>query len=310
MPRLSNLLLLEIKDLRSGLAAAERTAQELTAYEDHLFLCASQRLAVLDMGLLAIHNRINSLPVSDLNSFLKLNWTLRRVSNSINKLERFRLWWVQHRQTSHDLDLSLLLLEADPVSDALIPVADCSSIKTKKIYSKFPPRQAFMDLTDEQWQLVQSHLPRKEIVTPGRPPQSMREVLDAIFWKIRTGAPWDQIPQEYPSHQTCYRYYTVWMREQRLKKIIRILGKDLRTRGGLDIRSAVSAGQIQVTRVGRKFYVSLVPHWQDTWKGSIALVILQFLFKELPPPPRPVAEKTSARLVYIQEFISSHKNLK
>lgn len=310
MPRLSDPLLAEIKYLRSGLAAAENTAQELTAYEDHLLHRVNQRLAVLDMIMLAIHDRIKGLPESDLNPFLKLNRAFCRVSNTINSLERFRIWLDRCRQSSQDLDVSLLLLEANPVSQAFVPATDCSSIKTKKIYSKFPPRQVSMDLTDEQWQLVQPHLPRAEIVTPGRPPQSMREILNAIFWKIRTGAPWDQIPLEYPSHQTCYRYYTVWMREARLKQVIKTLAQDLRTRGGLDVHSAVSTGQIQVTRVGRKFYVSLAPHWQDTWKGSTALVILQFLFKELPPPPGPVAEKKPSRLVYIREITSSHKNLK
>jgi transposase len=280
------------------------TPQELSVFEDNLLQDADRRLALLDKIFLEIYERMLRVPEKDLKSLLKYHSVFIRVFKKINYLERFRIWHKKRRQSSDDLNMALLFLEADSAPDS---EQDRSSIKTKKIYSKFPPRQAFMDLTDEQWQLVQHLLPQKEVATVGRPPQSMREVLDAILWKIRTGAPWDQIPPEYPSHQTCYRYYTAWTREECLDKIIKILARDLRNRGGLDIQSAAQSGEIQITRVGRKAYIVLPPRLQDTWRGSTALVILQFLFKKLPQPPKPVIENRPSKLANIQELIATRK---
>jgi putative transposase len=44
------------------------------------------------------------------------------------------------------------------------------------------------DLTDEQWALVEPLIP----VYPGGRPRktSLRDVLDAIFYSLRTGCPW------------------------------------------------------------------------------------------------------------------------
>jgi transposase len=62
-----------------------------------------------------------------------------------------------------------------------------------------------MDLTDEQWQVVEPLIP----VPPrrpdgrGRPRIDAREILNGILWVMRTGAPWRDMPERYPSYQTC-----------------------------------------------------------------------------------------------------------
>jgi transposase len=71
-----------------------------------------------------------------------------------------------------------------------------------------------MDLTDEQWQVVEPLIP----VPPrrpdgrGRPRIDAREILNGILWVMRTGAPWRDMPERYPSYQTCHRRFQEWVR--------------------------------------------------------------------------------------------------
>src|SRR5574341_765243 len=96
-----------------------------------------------------------------------------------------------------------------------------------------------MDLTDEQWQLVEPLLLPLPPRGRGRPPRDGRAVLNGILWKLCTGEPWYNLPPAYPSHQTCYRYYRQWQRAGLLREILARLEEDLRVRGGLDLQRAV-----------------------------------------------------------------------
>jgi putative transposase len=64
------------------------------------------------------------------------------------------------------------------------------------------------DLTDEQWELVAPHIP----VYPGGRPRktSMRDVLDAIFYVLRTGCQWRYLPKDFPPRSTVHDYFTDW----------------------------------------------------------------------------------------------------
>ena len=145
-----------------------------------------------------------------------------------------------------------------------------------------------MDLTDEQWQLIEPILPPPEPGPParGRPPQEARAVLNGILWKIRTGAAWDDLPPNYPSHQTCYRYYCAWKESGSLKAIIAALIKDLSERGGLDIKLAIRQGYIRFSPALGKIRVEFAPSLLDTWQASTALLVLQLALKKAGQKPK------------------------
>ena len=299
MPRISDPLLIHAKNLRDGFYAAEMTPRELASFETRLLHTVERRLAMLDAILVRVSELLKQSAQADLKKFLRLANSFFRVFNTANRLERFRQYLLQRQRENDEIALDLLLLEADDSADQI----NRSSIKTKKIYSKFPPRQAAMDLTDEQWQIIQHLLPRKKVLTPGRPPQSMREVLNAIFWKLRTGAPWDQIPSGYPSHQTCYRYYSVWEADGVLTSIIKVLGRDLERRGGVNLLRSLESGEMDIVRIGRKSHIRLPSRLQDTWKGSTVLVIMQYLYKK-----GDRSAGSSSRLSVVHQRISSQND--
>jgi putative transposase len=73
------------------------------------------------------------------------------------------------------------------------------------------------DLTDEQWRLVEPHIP----VYPGGRPRktSMRDVLDAILYVLRTGCQWRYLPKDFPPKSTVWGYFNQWRRNGTLDAI-------------------------------------------------------------------------------------------
>jgi len=69
-----------------------------------------------------------------------------------------------------------------------------------------------MDLTNEQWAVVAPHLPkpRQRADGKGRPRHDDRAVLNGILWVLRTGAPWKDLPDRYPSSSTCHLRFQEW----------------------------------------------------------------------------------------------------
>jgi transposase len=65
------------------------------------------------------------------------------------------------------------------------------------------------DLTDAEWALIEPYLP--PIKTVGRPRTTdLREVVNAIFYLLRSGCPWRLLPKEFPPRSTVQRYFYAW----------------------------------------------------------------------------------------------------
>jgi transposase len=73
------------------------------------------------------------------------------------------------------------------------------------------------DLTDEQWALVEPLIP---VYPGGRPRETpMRDVLDAIFYVLRTGCQWRFLPKDFPPKSTVWGYYDEWRHNGTLEAI-------------------------------------------------------------------------------------------
>jgi transposase len=64
------------------------------------------------------------------------------------------------------------------------------------------------ELTDERWELLKDLLP--EPAEKGRNRRDRRQVLNGIFWILRTGAPWRDVPERYGPWQTVYHCFNQW----------------------------------------------------------------------------------------------------
>ncbi|MFF2469812.1 IS5 family transposase [Streptomyces mirabilis] len=65
------------------------------------------------------------------------------------------------------------------------------------------------DLADEQWAVLEPLLLVSEV---GRRPVSQRKLIYGVRWRVRTGAPWRDLPAEYGPWQTVYGLFRRWQR--------------------------------------------------------------------------------------------------
>jgi putative transposase len=73
------------------------------------------------------------------------------------------------------------------------------------------------DLSDEQWALVKPLIP---VYASGRPRKtSMRAVVDAIFYLVRTGCQWRYLPKDFPPKSTVWEYFNAWRHNGTLERI-------------------------------------------------------------------------------------------
>ena len=61
------------------------------------------------------------------------------------------------------------------------------------------------ELTDDEWTAIKPMLPNKPRGVP-------RVNLNGIFWVLRSGAPWRDLPQEFGPYTTCYNRFVRWRR--------------------------------------------------------------------------------------------------
>jgi len=96
------------------------------------------------------------------------------------------------------------------------------------------------DLTDEQWKLVEPMLPRAK--PGGRPRKAdLREVVNALFYLVRSGCQWRMIPHEFPPWRTCYNYYRAWIESGTWDEIVYLLRSEVRTQAGRNDQPRVAA---------------------------------------------------------------------
>jgi transposase len=65
------------------------------------------------------------------------------------------------------------------------------------------------ELTDDEWTAIRPMLPNKP---RGVPRVNDRRVLNGIFWILRSGAPWRDLPDHFGPYTTCYNRFVRWRR--------------------------------------------------------------------------------------------------
>lgn len=68
------------------------------------------------------------------------------------------------------------------------------------------------DLTDAEWSFIEPLIPGEQRL--GRPARySKREILNAIFYLLRSGCSWRMLAHDLPPWRICYYYFMLWKRD-------------------------------------------------------------------------------------------------
>jgi transposase len=79
------------------------------------------------------------------------------------------------------------------------------------------------DLTDFEWRAIEPLLPNKP---RGVPRVDDRRVLNGIFWVLRSGAPWRDLPERYGPRTTCYNRFVRWRKAGVWDRLMDAITKD------------------------------------------------------------------------------------
>jgi putative transposase len=76
------------------------------------------------------------------------------------------------------------------------------------------------DMTDQEWEIVSRYIPKPIWYRNLQEPKhSRRDIVDAIFYRERTGCQWRNLPHDFPPWQTVFQYYWRWGKDGTLERL-------------------------------------------------------------------------------------------
>jgi transposase len=155
-----------------------------------------------------------------------------------------------------------------------------------------------MDLTEEQWELIEPMIPPrlKRADGKGRPPAEPRALLNGMLWILRTGAPWKDLPSRYGDDATCHRRFQLWTRNGTFEKIRRTLLQDLADRGKVKLDEAfVDATFVAAKKGGPALALLNAVKGRRSWQSSTAMALLFPAPSTALPPPKTSSSKKRSK---------------
>ena len=103
------------------------------------------------------------------------------------------------------------------------------------------------DLTDAEWRCLEPYVPPPN--KRGRPrAHAAREILDAVFYVLKSGCPWRLLPREFPPWETVYCWFRRWRLDGTWERLNTVLRERLRVRLGRDANPSAGVVDSQSTK--------------------------------------------------------------
>lgn len=95
------------------------------------------------------------------------------------------------------------------------------------------------DLTDTQWLILEPLVPKPSKM--GRPREvDIREIINAIFYILRSGCAWRMLPHDLPPWQTVYGYFSRWRKAGLWEEMNDALREAVRERAGREAEASAA----------------------------------------------------------------------
>jgi putative transposase len=107
------------------------------------------------------------------------------------------------------------------------------------------------DITEAQWQILQPLIPAAK---PGGHPRTanMREVVNGIFYVLRTGCGWEMLPHDLPPYSTVYYYFRRWQKTGVWQQMNNALRQRLRQQEGRNPQPSAAIADSQSVKTTEK----------------------------------------------------------
>jgi transposase len=87
------------------------------------------------------------------------------------------------------------------------------------------------DPTDDEWSLIESHLP----LGARGPIPNLRQQFNGVMWRFRTGSPWRDLPAEYGPWSTVYDRFRLWAMAGVFEQLMQAVIAEAAARGQADL---------------------------------------------------------------------------
>jgi putative transposase len=108
------------------------------------------------------------------------------------------------------------------------------------------------DLSDTEWNYIEPYMPAPK--GHGRPRiHNLREILDAVFYVLKSGCQWRLLPHDFPRWPTVYHYFRQWRLDGTWEKLNQAIRERLRVRLNRDPQPSagvVDSQSVKTTAVG------------------------------------------------------------
>ncbi len=81
-------------------------------------------------------------------------------------------------------------------------------------------------LTNKEWEIIEPLLPKNKQTRP--PKWSKRQILDGVFYQLKNGCNWGDLPKDLPPYSTVFWHYKQWRSEGVLEVIMTALHSPVR----------------------------------------------------------------------------------
>jgi transposase len=88
------------------------------------------------------------------------------------------------------------------------------------------------ELTDDEWAIIEPLIPPP--AATGRPRRAPREMWNAVFWVLRSGAPWRDLPERYGPWESAYAHFNTCRRQGVFERVLEALQIRLDAEGHID----------------------------------------------------------------------------